>query len=251
VVAVSDLWTSSRGAPSPSTRAMRSTSSVPGIVAELPAVDNDVAAMFDLALRPLKDRALSVAARWCATRVPPGVVTAVALVACVSAGVAGASHRSNVGVGLWLLGRTLDGLDGAIARARSAATDLGGYVDMVADTLGYAAVPIGVAAGSHDRHAWMLAAVLLASFYVNAVSWTYLSALAEKRAVGSLARGESTSIHMPAGLIEGLETIVLFALMLGLPRFATMFFSIMAVLVAITIGQRLVTARQLLREPSC
>ncbi len=203
--------------------------------------------MFDLALRPIKDRALGGAARWAAGRIAPGFVTAASLVACVGAGLAAAVQWPVFSVGLWLFGRVLDGLDGAIARAASTATDAGGYLDMLADTVGYAAVPIGVAAGSHDRHAWTFAALLLATFYVNSVSWMYLSALAEKRQAGASDRGESTSIHMPTGLIEGTETIVLFTVMLAVPDVAVDVFVLMAGLVGVTVCHRVVAARRLLR----
>jgi phosphatidylglycerophosphate synthase len=150
--------------------------------------------------------------------------------------------------GAWLIGRLFDGLDGIVARAQSRQSDLGGYLDMMADTIGYAVVPMGVAYGqsawgSHQYvHIWILCAALLASFYVNAMSWTYLAALAEKNHAGAVARGEKTSIHMPTGLIEGTETIVFFALFLAWPALAPWWFATMAALVMVTVVQRLVWA---------
>ena len=85
--------------------------------------------------------------------------------------VAAAAGFVVVAVVLWLLNRALDGLDGAIARARGRGSDLGGYLDMLADVVVYAAVPLGVAVSVDTRSGWMAAAVLLGSFYVNAVSW--------------------------------------------------------------------------------
>lgn len=209
-------------------------------------VEQDAVNMFDLVLRPIKDRILTPAAVRM-TVAPAGAVTALALVACVGAGASAALRHPRLGVVLWLCGRALDGLDGAIARARGTASDLGGYLDQLADTVGYAVVPLGLAAASSDRHAWPMAAVLVATFYVNTVSWTYLSALAEKRAAGAAARGEVTSIHMPVGLVEGAETIVAYTVMLAFSSHVVVVFTVMAVAVAATVVQRLVVAQRLLR----
>ncbi len=202
--------------------------------------------MFDQPLRPFKDRCLEPVART-VRAVPPLVLTGTAMLACVGAGVAAASELTGLSVALWLIGRLVDGLDGAVARVRGTASDLGGYLDQLADTVGYAAVPIGLAAASPHDAAWPMAAVLLATFYVNTVSWTYLSALAEKRAAGASQRGESTSIHMPSGLVEGAETIVAFTVMLAVPSWTVAGFGVMSAAVAVTIVQRITAARRMLR----
>lgn len=199
--------------------------------------------MIDEALRPTKDRVVGPIARRMAPLVRPGWITLASLLACTAAGAVAATGRRWPAVALWLFGRLLDGIDGSIARERRQASDLGGYLDMMADTAGYAAVPLGLAVARADAHTWAACAVLLASFYINTMSWTYLSAIAEKRSAGAAARGERTTIHMPTGLIEGTETIVLFTLMLALPAMATGWFVTMSVLVAITVTQRLVWAQ--------
>lgn len=45
---------------------------------------------------------------------------------------------------------------------------------------------------------------MLAVFFVNSAGLFQLSALLEKKGAGAKARGESTSVTMPAGLIEGM-----------------------------------------------
>jgi IMP dehydrogenase/GMP reductase len=94
----------------------------------------------------------------------------------------------------------------------------------------------------HPR-AWIIVAVLLATFYVNAVSWTYLAALLEKRAVGAVATGASTSTVMPRGLVEGTETIVFFTVALAWPDAAAAVLAIMAGAVGLTVAERLWWAR--------
>ncbi len=160
------------------------------------------------------------------------------LVLCCGAAVALANSFRWLALASWLIGRFLDGLDGAVARHRGVQSDLGGYLDMMGDTLGYAAVPIGVAFANSNARIWMWCAVLLASFYVNTMSWTYLSALFEKRAVGP--RSSATAIVMPRGVIEGAETIVFFSCFIVWWRSAHWWFAAMTTLVFLTVIQRLI-----------
>ena len=53
---------------------------------------------------------------------------------------------------------------------------------------------------------------------------------------------------MPAALIEGTETIVLFTIALALPQHADITFAVMAAGVAIGVTQRAVAARRLLHN---
>jgi phosphatidylglycerophosphate synthase len=148
---------------------------------------------------------------------------------------------------LFLAGRVFDSVDGAVARRGGTASDLGGYLDQLADTVGYAAVPLGLAAGAGTTAVWAACAVLLASFYVNIVSWAYLAALAEKRGSGATAQDVATSIVMPTGLVEGAETVALYAAMLVIPGWLPGWFWVMAGLVAVTAVQRVVWAVRHLR----
>jgi phosphatidylglycerophosphate synthase len=198
--------------------------------------------MIDRRLRAVKDRAVEPVAARIAGRVPPMALTVLAFVAGVSGGVAAGFGLRWTAVAVWLAGRVFDGLDGSVARRSGRQSDLGGYLDMLGDAIGYAAVPLGIAAAQDDPNTWVVCAVLLATFYVNTMSWTFLAAIAEKRGSGAIEQGEGTTIHMPAGLIEGAETIVLFTMMLAFPGRATELFLVMGALVAVTIGQRVVWA---------
>ena len=212
-------------------------------------VEPDVGAglVIDHRLRVTKDRLVEPVVAHLPAAVSPLALTVLSAVCGVSAGVTAAAGWVWVSVGLWLASRWVDGLDGALARRTGVQSDLGGYLDLMADTLGYAAVPIGIAAASGGRGAWAACAVLLASFYLNTTSWTLLAAIAEKRGAGAATTGERTTVHMPVGLIEGAETIVLYTAMLLLPSHAVVLFSLMAALVGGTIAQRLVWAARTLR----
>lgn len=173
-------------------------------------------------------------------RVGPIAVTLVAVVPGLGAALCAATGRPILATVLWLVNRLLDGLDGTLARARGRQTDLGAYLDILMDFVVYAAVPIGLAVNADTTNTWIAAAVLLASFYVNTISWAYLSALLARRERET--SGQFTSVTMPGGLIEGAETVVLYALMLAVPSFAPTLFLAMAAAVVITIGQRMVWA---------
>lgn len=204
--------------------------------------------MLDPLVRPMKDAVLEPVAR-AAGRTNPHVITAAALAAGLGSAGAAAAGRYGSALLLWLLNRTLDGLDGVVARRTGRQSDLGGYVDIVADFVVYAAIPLGVAFGAEARDApiWREAALLLAAFYVNAVAWLYVSALVEKRAAGGTRAGGPTSVVMPEGLVAGTETVLFFCAFLLLPDAAGVLFTVMAVLVTLTIVQRVVQAIDRLR----
>jgi phosphatidylglycerophosphate synthase len=202
--------------------------------------------MLDSALRPVKDRALAPLVRTPLGRLHPTVISAAAMVLSIWAAVAAWHGAPALAVGLWLVGRVGDGIDGLSARASDRTSDLGGLADIVFDTVGYAAIPIGVAAGVDSTAAWVASAVLLATFYLNSVSWGYMSALLEKRGRGSTTTGQPTSAAIPRGLIEGTETIIFFSVALAFPCTASVVFRVIAAAVVVTAFERLIWARHAL-----
>lgn len=113
------------------------------------------------------------------------------------------------GLVLIALSRLADGLDGAVARA-TGTTDLGGYLDIVADFAFYGLVPLGFALWLPAQNA-VPAAFLLVTFYVNGASFLGYAVLAERHGLSTRARGVK-SLYFTDGLIEGTETIALFVL---------------------------------------
>lgn len=179
--------------------------------------------MFDAELRRVKDILLEpVVAAAAALHLSPGRITAVGMLFGLTAAGAAAAGQWTLAVVLWFLNRIADGLDGLVARRFSVESDTGGYLDIMADFVVYAAIPLGVASGASAGAAlaawiWPSTAVLLAVFYVNAASWLYASALIEKQR--SQAPLQQTSIAMPRGIIEGAETILFFTLLLLMPGY--------------------------------
>ena len=109
-----------------------------------------------------------------------------------------------------LAGRVADGLDGAVARVRGK-TDFGGYLDIVCDFTFYGAIPLAFVLRDPGTNA-VLGAYLLFSFYVNAATFLGYAILAEKRGLETRSRGEK-SLYFTAGLMEGTETILCFAIL--------------------------------------
>ena len=198
--------------------------------------------MLDLLLRPVKERLLKPVALALGDRVAPMAVTLLAFGAGVGASIFAARAMMGEALACWIINRFLDGLDGTLARAQHAQSDLGAYVDVLLDFVVYAAIPVGLVLGAPiaDRPSLGIAAlVMVSSFYVNAASWMHLSALLERRGAGAQKRGELTSVTMPAGLIGGTETIVFYSLFLVMPAHLIGLFMSMTVLVIVTILQRL------------
>jgi phosphatidylglycerophosphate synthase len=196
--------------------------------------------MFDTPLRRFKDRVGAPLAQ-SLSRVHPIVITVLALVAGLLAAWFAFAQLYFAAFGFWILNRTLDGLDGLMARMHQRQSDFGGYVDILTDFIIYAALPIGLVAGSPSNERYLALAFLLASFYVNSASWMYLAAILEKRAAHDSKT--QTTIVMPAGLIGGFETIIAYGIFLLFPAYLTILFSIFAALVFITTLQRLVWAK--------
>lgn len=208
--------------------------------------------MVDRYLRPWKARTYAPLLRPLAG-VPADVVTAAGLVVGLVAAAAAAVGRFEWALVGWWVNRWLDGLDGELARAparaggpararrsalvRGPARARGAFLDLMADLLVYAAVALGLAAGAAGSltgapladppWVWAAAAFALASFYLNLGSWALLApalSAAEAEVGGAGARASTDpnapGLRMPAGLMEGAETIVVFTVALAWPSWA-------------------------------
>jgi len=139
-----------------------------------------------------------------------------------AAGVAGviaiAAGLPWLGLALVLLNRVMDGLDGEVARL-GPPSDRGAFLDIVADFLFYALVPLGFALADPAANA-LAAAILIASFMGTGTSFLAFAIVAAKR--GRRAEGfPHKGIYYLGGLTEGAETVALFCAMCLWPdRFA-------------------------------
>lgn len=195
--------------------------------------------MFDDFLRRLKDWWFAPLARALGGGVTPMMVTLAAFVAGVATAWAVVLGANWLALALWILNRTLDGLDGTLARVQGRQSDFGGYVDIVLDFVVYALVPLAMVVAAGDARLAMAGAFLEATFFVNAASWMYLSAILERRDRGAAATGELTTVTMPPGIVAGTETLLLYAAFIVWPGWRAEGFVVMGVLVLVNVLQRL------------
>ncbi|MEM7030394.1 MAG: CDP-alcohol phosphatidyltransferase family protein [Chloroflexota bacterium] len=199
--------------------------------------------MFDNTIRQTKDYLLHPVAH----RLPtthPTTISLIGLLVGLAAAVALWHQAYLWGLGLWLLNRLLDGFDGTVARVNEKQSDLGGYIDIMLDFVVYAIIPIALIFGLSEptQGDYLGLAFLLATFYVNSASWMYLSSILEKRNQGAQAQGELTTVSMPDGIIAGTETVVFYCAFIIWASNASLLFTIMGILVMITVVQRLIWA---------
>lgn len=168
--------------------------------------------MLDGMMRGVIDAPLNESGRWLASRgASANAVTLVGLgLGLLSAGMITAGWSGILVVLVLLASRLADGLDGAVARARGK-TDFGGYLDIVCDFTFYGAIPLAFVLNDPGANG-VAGAFLLFSFYVNAATFLGYAVLAEKRGLETRSRGEK-SLYFTAGLMEGTETILCFAVL--------------------------------------
>lgn len=142
-----------------------------------------------------------------------------------------------------LIGRLADGLDGAVARATGPG-DFGGFLDILCDFIFYAAIPLAFA--FRDAGNAVVAAALLAAFYINGASFLGFAIMAEKRGITTEAQGKK-SLYYSAGLLEGTETIVFFVALCLWPEAFRPLAVIFAALCLYTTAARTALARRVFR----
>ena len=194
--------------------------------------------MFDDILRKVKDdlfRPLSSRLSW----IHPSVISLLGLAAGIVCAFFLYTGDYRQGFLFWIINRILDGLDGAVARSRGVESDLGGYIDIVADFAVYAIVPLSLAAGKNNPYLLIALSCMLGVFYVNAASWMYLAAILEKRNASGSAGRSDTAVEMPAGIIAGTETLIIYSVFILFHEHAFIIFNITTVLVLLTVLQRI------------
>ena len=199
--------------------------------------------MLDATLRPRLQPVLDPIARLLVhLGLTPMAVTLGGLATGLAAAGAAAAAWWWTALGLWLLSRLLDGLDGPLAEARGETSAFGGFADFVADLSVYGAFAVGCAIGQPDASLALL--VLLLTYYVNGGSLLAFSAAAERAGVDA---PDGRTFHFTRGLAEGTETIVARSLFVLFPDAMATLAWVFAVMVTITIVQRLVLVRRVLR----
>lgn len=199
--------------------------------------------MLDGVMRRLIDPPLNSAGRWLARR---GATADGVTLLGLGFGLAAAVVLA-VGLPGWLallpllIGRVLDGLDGAVARA-TFKTDFGGYFDIFCDFVFYAAIPLAFVLRDPVANG-VAGAFLLAAFYTNAASFLGYAIIAAKRRMTTTQQGEK-SLYYAVGLLEGTETIVFFVLLCLFPAIFPTAALVFGGLCLVTAAARVVLGRR-------
>ena len=171
--------------------------------------------------------------------ITPNQMTGFGLLIGIGACVLVASGRWYLGLGMWLLNRLVDGLDGPLAR-RVGPTELGGFYDIMADFAIYGGIVVAI--GWHVPDARIAALVVFVAYYLNGAGFLAWSSIAERLERDSGAR----TFHFPKSLAEGTETIVVMSVILLLEPWAPELLWVWAAMVAISVVQRVVYVRRAL-----
>ncbi len=197
--------------------------------------------MFDAKLRPLIDPSLNTVGRALAKAgIGANSVTFSGLLVGLTGAAAVAVEQYWLGLALVLANRIIDGLDGAVARVNRP-TDLGGYLDIVADFAFYVSIPI--AFGIANPANALPALVLTASFVLTGTSFLAFATIAAKRGNETEAHGRK-SFFYSTGLAEGAETIAVFSAMCIFPAWFAPIAYGYAALCVLTVVQRSLMARE-------
>ena len=171
--------------------------------------------MLDARLRPVVDRSLNAMGGAAAARgITANQVTVAAFLFGLAAMAALALRWDLLAVGLLMVNRLGDGLDGAVAR-HSGLSDLGGFLDIVLDFIVYAGMVFAFVVGRPEYA--LEAAFLLFSFMGTAASFLAYAIIAAKRNLTTSLRGRK-SLYYLGGLMEGTETIILLVTMCLFPH---------------------------------
>ena len=185
----------------------------------------------------------AVGARLARAGVHAITLTGAGWVAGLGACLAVATGHWNLGLALWLLNRLLDGLDGPVARQRGA-TDVGGFLDIMADFSIYAGFVLAWAIAVPEARLAMV--TLLTAYYLSGCAFLAVSSLAERRRAHL---GDGRSLRFVGGLAEGTETVVVYILFCLFPGYVAQIAWVFAAAVAVTAVQRVVAGVRLLRRP--
>lgn len=202
--------------------------------------------MFDAQVRRLIDPPLCFLAGLLGkASIPANLVTVGGFVLGI-AGCAAIAFENYTGA-LVLIGlnRLADGLDGCLAR-QTGSTDVGGFLDIILDTIFYSGVPFAFALARPE--AMLPAAFLIYSFVGTGGSFLAYAVIAAKRGLTS-DRLKRKSFFYSVGLMEGTETVIFFAMFCLWPERFALFAWVFGSLCWLTTLVRIITGVLIFREP--
>ena len=151
-----------------------------------------------------------------------------------------------VALGLIVINRIGDGMDGILAR-RNGPTDAGGFLDIVLDFIFYASIAVGFAGANPEKNA-LAAVLLLFSFMGTGSSFLAFAVLAERRKITTPVYPHKALYYM-GGLTEGTETCLFYLAICLFPKAFPPLALLFAFACGITTLARIITGYKILRMP--
>lgn len=195
--------------------------------------------MFDAVLRHVIDPPLSRVGKAVARfGISANAVTVFGFVLGMSAIPLIAFEFYFLALGLILINRVFDGLDGAVAR-ETALSDFGGYLDVICDFIFYSGIVFAFALARPENS--LVSAFLIFSFMGTAATFLTYAIMAEKHKITTDIRGIK-SLYYLGGLAEGAETIIVFVLFCLFPGYFSLVAIIFGIMCWITTATRIYAA---------
>lgn len=155
-----------------------------------------------------------------------------------------AFHCYYLALGVILINRILDGVDGALAR-KQGTTDAGGFLDICCDFIFYSAVPFGFVLANSTTNA-IPGALLIFSFIGTGSSFLAFASIAAKQNLIDPTY-QHKSLYYLTGLTEGSETIICFVLLCLFPNSFPLIATVFASLCFITTTTRIYGGYRILK----
>eukprot|EP00760_Papus_ankaliazontas_P025451 PhM_4_TR2716/c0_g1_i1/m.37521 len=171
--------------------------------------------MLDELLRPWKDTLLAPLVRATPSWIRPNHVTFLSFIFGVMCIISTAlsSTGSYLPLGCFACNRLTDGIDGVLARHQHRQSDYGGFIDLVSDFIVYCFVPVAAAIHVDARQSYISCMILLGMVTLNVLTQLLQSAIIIQ-AQARTTIVSTTSVPLPAGLVEGFETTLFLTLIL-------------------------------------
>jgi phosphatidylglycerophosphate synthase len=148
-------------------------------------------------------------------------------------------------LGLILLNRICDGLDGAVAR-QTHSSDAGGFLDISLDFIFYSAIVCAFIV-SHPEQNAVAGSLLMLAFTATGSCFLAFAIMASKHNIDN-PQYPNKSMHYMGGLAEGFETIVVLCLFCLVPEHFVPIALVYTAACCVTAGVRIVTGYQTLRR---
>jgi phosphatidylglycerophosphate synthase len=171
----------------------------------------------------------------------PNTISVLGCAIGVVAAVCVARDWGLLAIGVWWLGRLLDGTDGIYARATGRATPFGAYLDICLDMLAYGIMIVGFAFAHPE---WQTHWLLIELLYVLCI--TSALALGSQEAQLDIPPRDERGLRLGAGLAEGGETGIAYTLFLLFPGQLGWLTTIWIGVLITTVVARTILARRLL-----